>query len=304
MISDFAVLGGQRDLYGLVASVATVYRTLDEIAAAGPRALSGITAAVNAARRKAWAGIGPPRRCPRCLDRRPGLGRGDGYPAGRHGGGGRNGCVVRHLRDIITLVSDTIDHDGLYQLAEAQAGYFTARQALAAGMDRSTLRHHARPGGRYERVCRGLYRLRHFPTSSHEHVVAAWIPLREAGAVVSHESALELHALSDLIPAAVHLSLPRAKRGQRPRLGVRLHTLERPPGPSEVRTVRGVPTTSPERSIVDSLEAGTQPDQVELAIHQALERGLTTPRRLRAAVADRASWARRFIERALPETTA
>jgi hypothetical protein len=124
----------------------------------------------------------------------------------------------------------------LYRLAEAQAGYFTARQALAAGMDRSTLRHHVRPGGRYERVHRGLYRLRHFPTSSHEHVVAAWIPLREAGAVVSHESALELHDLSDVIPVAVHLSLPRAKRGQRPRPGVRLHTLERPPGPSEVRT--------------------------------------------------------------------
>jgi hypothetical protein len=51
------VLGGQRELYGLVASVPTAWRTLDEIAAAGPRALSGITAAVTAARRRAWAGI-------------------------------------------------------------------------------------------------------------------------------------------------------------------------------------------------------------------------------------------------------
>jgi hypothetical protein len=49
------------------------------------------------------------------------------------------------------------------------------------------------------------------------------------------------------------------------------------PGPSEVRNVQGVPTTSPERSIVDSLEAGTQPEQVGLAIRQALERGLTAP---------------------------
>jgi predicted transcriptional regulator of viral defense system len=192
----------------------------------------------------------------------------------------------------------------LYRLAETQAGYFTTRQALAAGMDRSTLRHHARPGGRYERVRRGLYRLRHFPTSVHEHVVAAWIPLREADAVVSHESALELHDLSEVIPVAVHLSLPRAQRGQRPRPGVRLHTFQRPPGPSEVRTVHGVPTTSPERSIVDSLDAGTQPEQVELAIGQALARGLTTPRRLRAAAVERPGWVRRFIERALTEATA
>lgn len=65
----------------------------------------------------------------------------------------------------------------------------------------------------------------------------------------------------------------------------------------------GVPTTSPERSIVDSLEAGTQPEQVELAIRQALNRGLTTPRRLRVAAADRPDRARRFVERILTETT-
>src|SRR5262249_50086377 len=104
-----------------------------------------------------------------------------------------NGSNVRHLGDIISSMSDTIDHDGLYLVAESQAGYFTTQQALAAGMDRSTLRHHARPGGRYERVRRGLYRLRHFPSSAHEHVVAAWLPMRDTGGVVSHESALELY---------------------------------------------------------------------------------------------------------------
>lgn len=200
-------------------------------------------------------------------------------------------------------MSDGIDHDQLYRLAEAQAGYFSAGQALAAGMDRSTLRHHARRGGRYERVRQGLYRLRHFPTSGHEHVVAAWLPLREAGAVVSHESALELHELSDVIPAGVHLSLPRSQRGQRARPGVRLHTLERPPGPSEVRAVHGVPTTVPERSIVDCLQAGTQPEQVALAVRQALERGLTTPRRLRAATAGRSDRVRGFVEQILSEAT-
>ncbi|MGH3548630.1 MAG: type IV toxin-antitoxin system AbiEi family antitoxin domain-containing protein [Pseudonocardiaceae bacterium] len=32
-----------------------------------------------------------------------------------------------------------MDHDRLYQLAKAQAGCFTTRQVVAAGMDRSTL---------------------------------------------------------------------------------------------------------------------------------------------------------------------
>src|ERR1700761_3781818 len=115
-----------------------------------------------------------------------------------------------------------VDHDALYRTAEAQARYLNAPQAVEAGMDRSTLHFHARPGGRYERVRRGLYRLRHFPTSPQEHVMAAWLPLRDNGAVVSHESALELHDLSDVIPDAVHLTVPRSERGIRPRAGVRL----------------------------------------------------------------------------------
>lgn len=200
-------------------------------------------------------------------------------------------------------MSDRVDHDGLYRIAESQAGYFTAEQALDAGMDRSTLIHHARPGGRYERVRRGLYRLRHFPSSPHEHVVAAWLVL-PSPAVVSHESALELYELSDVIPNAVHITLPRAMRGQRARPGVRFHTLAHPPGPNETRRVAGVLATNPERTIVDSLEGGTQPEQIELAVSQALERGLTTPRRLRAAADGRPGRVWTFIDRLLTERAA
>jgi len=57
VISDFRVIGDQEDLFGLVASVPTAWRTLDEIARGGERALGKITAAVNAARRRAWAQI-------------------------------------------------------------------------------------------------------------------------------------------------------------------------------------------------------------------------------------------------------
>jgi len=57
VISDFRVMGDQGELFGLVVSVPTAWRTLDEIAGGGDRALGKITAAVNAARRRAWAGI-------------------------------------------------------------------------------------------------------------------------------------------------------------------------------------------------------------------------------------------------------
>ena len=57
VISDFRVMGDQRELFGLVASVPTVWRTLAEIAGGGTRADKRITAAVNTARRHAWAQV-------------------------------------------------------------------------------------------------------------------------------------------------------------------------------------------------------------------------------------------------------
>ena len=205
---------------------------------------------------------------------------------------------VRRLGYNVLHMSDTA-HDQLYEVAEQQAGYFTAGQAESAGMDRTTLRYHARPGGRFERVRRGLYRLRHFPSSPHEHVVAAWLPLKATGAVISHESALDLYGLADVIPSAVHVSIPRAKRGVRPRTGVRVHTLEGEFGKKDIRFLDGVPVTSPERTLVDALEDGSAPEQIELAIRQAVDRGLTTPRRLREVVEGRSARTRLFIESAL-----
>jgi len=57
VISDFRVMSDQRELFGLVASVPTAWRTLKEIARGGTRADKRITQAVNTARRHAWAQI-------------------------------------------------------------------------------------------------------------------------------------------------------------------------------------------------------------------------------------------------------
>jgi hypothetical protein len=57
VVSDFRVMSDQRELFGKVASVPTVWRTLDEIASGGTRAGRRITVAVNKARRHAWEQI-------------------------------------------------------------------------------------------------------------------------------------------------------------------------------------------------------------------------------------------------------
>ena len=168
----------------------------------------------------------------------------------------------------------------LYAVAEGRAGYLTARDASEAGVPRSTVAHHARPGGRLVHVARGLYRLRDFPSSPHEHVVAGWLRTPpSAGAVVSHESALELDDLSDVIADEVHVTVPRAQR-RKPIAGVVVHPTTFPVTQRERREVLGVPVTTVDRTIIDVLRSAGLTEQIEVAVAEALRRGLTTKRRL------------------------
>lgn len=177
-------------------------------------------------------------------------------------------------------IRDESVEDRLYALAESQGGYFSAQQAVDAGIPRSTLSYHARDGGAVQRVGHGVYRLRRFPSSPHEHVIPAWLGLSRADAVVSHVSALELLDLTDLIVDEVHVTLPRAKRGSTVPEGVRAHFTDRLIGPRDRRRVLSVPVTGVERTIADVVRSAGWTEQVDLAVSRALQRGQTTAARL------------------------
>ena len=182
------------------------------------------------------------------------------------------------MSDASALQPDAI---GLNRVAYGQDGYFTSRQAGEHGFSAQLLAHHVR-SGRYERIRRGLYRLRDYPGSPRGEVREKWLAVGAERSVVSHESALELHGLSDVLPNAVHLLVGRDDRGFKPPRGVILHTTTRPLGLAEVVTREGIRTTAPARSIIDAAGAGTAPEQIEMAIEQALDEGLVTPRSLLA----------------------
>ena len=82
-------------------------------------------------------------------------------------------------------------------VAESQGGYFTTGQAADAGYSRSLLGHHT-GSGMITRVRQGVYRLARFPASQMEDLHAARL---QAGtkSVVSHDSALALYGLSDVL---------------------------------------------------------------------------------------------------------
>jgi predicted transcriptional regulator of viral defense system len=193
--------------------------------------------------------------------------------------------------------SATPDHAGLYAVASAQAGCFTAAQAAGHGFSASLLSHHVR-SGRFIRVGRGLYRFRDHPAAAGDEIVAAWLRLAP-GAAVSHESALEVLGLADTIADRVHLTVPRRRRRLVPQDGVAIHTTTHPLGPYDIVTRRGMQVTSPARTIADVAAAGGAPDQVTAAVHAALDRGMTTPALLRDAAAIRGQRVGRLVEAAL-----
>lgn len=175
---------------------------------------------------------------------------------------------------------DFPDFHRLFLTADEHAGYFTADEAHASGYSKQLVAHNV-AAGRFLRVRRGLYRLRDYPSSRHEAEMVAWLSLGPESAVISHESALNVLELSDVLPDRVHVSVPRRRRGLRALHGVIMHTLTQPLTSSEVMTWDGLRVTTPARSIVDAAADGTSPDQIVLAVEHALRRGLLTPPRLR-----------------------
>lgn len=195
------------------------------------------------------------------------------------------------------------DRRRLYETASEQGGYFTAEQARACGFSWALLSHHVKRG-RFIRVRRGLYRFREYPSSPREEVLAAWLAVGKDVAVVSHESALDLLDLSDVIPDAVHLTVPRSRRDAPALPGVKVHTTVRAPRPHDLTYRDGMVVTSATRTILDAAEAGTAPDQVELAVRQAVERGLAAPDALRQGAAERGRRVATLIDGALSKVSA
>jgi predicted transcriptional regulator of viral defense system len=101
----------------------------------------------------------------------------------------------------------------LFEISSEQSGYFIAEQARACRYSWALLSHHVK-SGRFLRVRRGLYRRGEYLSSPRDDVLATWLAVGKDVSVVSHESALDLRDLSDVIPDAAHLTVPRSQRNR------------------------------------------------------------------------------------------
>lgn len=130
---------------------------------------------------------------------------------------------------------------------------FTAAAARAAGLSRHRL-YGLRDHGLIEPLARGLYRRSDAPLADLDLIAAA---TKAPHATLCLTSALARHGLSDAIPAAIDIALPRGTRHPAIDAPIRWHSfdaatfeIERSALRLDARTTIGI--YSPERCIIDA----------------------------------------------------
>lgn len=174
----------------------------------------------------------------------------------------------------------------LYETASAQGGYFTSKQALAAGYAASTHSYNVHAGN-WIREHRGIYRLAQFPNPERPDLIqwSLWSNNRkgEPQGVYSHQTALSIYDLSDLNPAKIHMTVPPGfRRNSAIPGGLVLHrgNLQE----TEIEPRYGFKVTRPLRAIADLLiEDSVELGFLEQATREAFKRGLLSLREIESS---------------------
>jgi hypothetical protein len=167
----------------------------------------------------------------------------------------------------------------LFESAEQQQGFFTTKQAKAAGFAENTHPYHVHAGN-WIREHRGIYRLSLFPAADRPDLVlwALWSRNRseEVEGVYSHQTALSLYDLSDLNPAKLSMTAPTGFRRNSEIPGIlSLHYANLPD--EDIQAALGFRFTRPLRTILDLMEEGAVERRFIIqALRRALNRGLIT----------------------------
>jgi len=171
----------------------------------------------------------------------------------------------------------------LFEIADRQQGFFTAKQAEECGYTRSNF-HLRLASAEWTQEGRGIYRLARYPVTDRPELIlwSLWSRnLKDVPqGVWSHETALDIHELSDVMPAKMHMTVPRGfrRRIEIPKvLCLHYANLKQ----SEIEERQGYRVTTPFRTLLDVFEAETVADNfLAQAVNQALERGLVAAEEL------------------------
>lgn len=183
-----------------------------------------------------------------------------------------------------------------------QNGVFTREQALAAGISDSATKFRVRQGT-WRRICTGVYSIVPQPLDL-DRAAVLWAAVLYSGAqecTLSHETAAELHGLTDGPSETVHVSVPSSRRVV-PQAGMRIHRMKRL-GRTELPAGE-LPCTSIENTVLDLTEMTEKLDDAYDWLGRALGRQLATSQTIGSALASRTRirWRPELLQ-ALGETT-
>lgn len=169
-------------------------------------------------------------------------------------------------------------YNTIAEIAAERHGYVTQRDARDAGVAATTLARMAQRGT-IERASQGVYRVPVIPPGPLDEYMRAALWPRGAPGVISHQSALELHGLSDVNPAKIHLCVPRAHRIQRPVPA--LYVVHREDVPAKDLTLHeDIPVVSAGCAVLQCHAAGLGAELLDQAIEDGLREGVLSARRV------------------------
>lgn len=167
----------------------------------------------------------------------------------------------------------------LFEIADSQQGFFTTKQAKASGYTENNFPYYIR-SGQWIREHRGIYRLTLFPDSEHSQLIlwSIWSRDRKDSpqGVYSHETALSIYELSDIMPSKLHMTVPIAfRKNIVPPSILILH--KKNLSKSDVEPMHGFRVTRPLCTLFDLLDAKTvSEDIIRQALASGLKKGLIT----------------------------
>lgn len=218
------------------------------------------------------------------------------------GAAGSGACLKYPILGYYECVP-TVRFIELAELAADQFGLVTLRDAERVGYEPKAVVKLAKRG-QLERVSRGVYRVPFLPGGEMQAYMAAALWPQGAGGVLSHETALDLWDVSDVNPARIHVTVPRAHRPQRavPKAYV-IHREDL--DPADVMAIEGVPVVRLARAIRECAEDYLGADLLEQAVRHGRGRGLISARERGQLVADLGlggSWRSRMSMPKRPKT--
>jgi hypothetical protein len=175
--------------------------------------------------------------------------------------------------------SDTVERLAA-RIADRAHGVVTRAELLRAGVTRREIAGRLRSGGLLQ-VHPGVYRVGHRAPSVEARYMAA-VKACGHGARLRGAAAAHLLGILKGSPPPPEVVAPTRRRVD----GVRTHRSRHPYPANEVTTWKGIPVTSPARTLVD-LAATLSGDELALAFHLAGIRHHTTPTQVEAVLARR-----------------